>query len=219
MEYEDFTVGNYRMVRTGTKLSMLYLGNDKERTNEMGKIEGKKARFFDIHNEAQILVYNLSENYDNVYGIGMNRNTRDELVILHAAIVNGAFMLIYDESLSDGVVQVFYKEDRPTIYRDYDERMYGFRGGKIPDDFGNHDPLHERLITSLNTEGVKVRKMYSEQLLEEYYKIRDNWSELKQRISDYRFNKTGSHEDGRYCVSISVTDLLKWMDELEGKNE
>lgn len=44
------------------------------------------------------------------------------------------------------------------------------------------------------------------------------WEKLKQKAIDYRFNKTGSHEDGRYCVAISVTDLLKWMEELEGED-
>ena len=42
-----------------------------------------------------------------------------------------------------------------------------------------------------------------------------NWNKLKKKVTDYRFNKTGSHEDGRYCVAISVTDLLKWMEEIE----
>lgn len=46
------------------------------------------------------------------------------------------------------------------------------------------------------------------------------WNALKQKAIDYRFDKIGSHfDDGRYCVAISVTDLLKWMEELEGENE
>lgn len=47
----------------------------------------------------------------------------------------------------------------------------------------------------------------------------DKWNVLKRKVIDYRFNKTGSHEDGRYCVAISVTDLLKWMEELEDEDE
>lgn len=42
------------------------------------------------------------------------------------------------------------------------------------------------------------------------------WNMLKQRAINYKFDKNGSHEDGRYCVAISVTDLLKWMEEIEG---
>lgn len=41
--------------------------------------------------------------------------------------------------------------------------------------------------------------------------------EFKKWAIDYRFSKTGSHEDGRYCVVISVTDILnelKFLEEL-----
>lgn len=48
--------------------------------------------------------------------------------------------------------------------------------------------------------------------------LEKRWNALKQKAIDYRFNKTGSQEDGRYCVAISVTDLIKWMEELENEN-
>ena len=46
----------------------------------------------------------------------------------------------------------------------------------------------------------------------------DNWEALKQYVIDYRFNKIGSHEDGRYCVAISVSDILKIMKAFEEEN-
>ena len=52
-----------------------------------------------------------------------------------------------------------------------------------------------------------------------YDSIQQRWDNFKQWLIDYRFNKTGSHEDGRYCVAISVTDLLAKMDEMEENNE
>ena len=55
------------------------------------------------------------------------------------------------------------------------------------------------------------------ELISDNEKLESRWNALKQKAIDYRFNKTGSHEDGRYCVAISVTDLLKWMEELEGE--
>lgn len=42
-----------------------------------------------------------------------------------------------------------------------------------------------------------------------------NWNTLKQRLIDYRYKKSGSHEDGRYCVAMSITDILNLMDEIE----
>lgn len=39
--------------------------------------------------------------------------------------------------------------------------------------------------------------------------------ELKKWLIDYRFKKTGSNEDGRYCIAISITDMLKKIEELE----
>lgn len=52
-----------------------------------------------------------------------------------------------------------------------------------------------------------------------YDSIQQRWDNFKQWLIDYRFNKTGSHEDGRYCVAISVTDLLAKMDEMEENSE
>lgn len=42
---------------------------------------------------------------------------------------------------------------------------------------------------------------------------------FKQWLIDYRYKKTGSHEDGRYSVALSVTDILKKLDEMEKQNE
>ena len=63
---------------------------------------------------------------------------------------------------------------------------------------------------------LETWEIKKEDLLEAL-KYKERWCLLKQKVIDYRFNKTGSHLDGRYCVSISVTDLLKWMKELEGE--
>ena len=43
----------------------------------------------------------------------------------------------------------------------------------------------------------------------------DKWNKLKERVKNYRLEKTGTEEDGRYCVAISVTDILKMMEEIE----
>lgn len=97
-------------------------------------------------------------------------------------------------------------------------------------DFENYVSEVNRFIDILENEVKEVNilrqenKKLKEQLTREvavrddiynaaHYKL----NMLKQRITNYRFNKTGSHEDGRYCVAISVTDLLKWMEELEGE--
>lgn len=56
-------------------------------------------------------------------------------------------------------------------------------------------------------------------LREENRKLKRNREEFKQWLIDYRYNATGSHTDGRYCVSLSVTDLLSKMDELKNKGE
>ena len=65
-----------------------------------------------------------------------------------------------------------------------------------------------------------MNKKYTEEDLLLYIaKLNGQWFMLKKKIRDYRFKKTGSDEDGRYCVAISVTDLLSWMDDLEDKNE
>lgn len=53
----------------------------------------------------------------------------------------------------------------------------------------------------------------------EEQEYQDNWYTFKQWLIDYRFNKNGSHEDGRYCVALSVTDLLAKMEEMEGNSE
>ena len=55
--------------------------------------------------------------------------------------------------------------------------------------------------------------------ISEALKIVNNWNNLKQWLKEYRLNKTGSDKDGRYCVAISITDLLNKMEELENNNE
>ena len=47
---------------------------------------------------------------------------------------------------------------------------------------------------------------------------KDNWEAFKQYVIDYRFKKTGTHEDGRYCVALSVTDILQIMKAFEEEN-
>ena len=44
-------------------------------------------------------------------------------------------------------------------------------------------------------------------------------NELEKWLIDYRFKKTGSHEDGEYCVAISVTDMLNKIQELKTTSE
>lgn len=55
--------------------------------------------------------------------------------------------------------------------------------------------------------------------IDEIDRLEKEKKDFKKWLIDYRFKKTGSHEDGRYCVAISVTDLLNKIDELESKNE
>ena len=59
-------------------------------------------------------------------------------------------------------------------------------------------------------------------------KFEDNWKELRQYFIDYKREKTTefsinpytgdvSNVYGRYCVALSIDDILKKMDEIEGK--
>ncbi len=62
-------------------------------------------------------------------------------------------------------------------------------------------------------------KIYQELVDKENYRLKKQKEEFKNWVVEYRYNKTGSNEDGRYCVAISVTDILNKLNELEGKNE
>ena len=57
------------------------------------------------------------------------------------------------------------------------------------------------------------------QLKAENEKLKRGDEEFRQWLIDYRYNATGSHTDGRYCVSLSVTDLLSKLDEIKNKGE
>lgn len=116
----------------------------------------------------------------------------------------------------------------------YKEKEYELRNTidsmlSLNSDFENYVNAVNDFIDILENEVKEVNilrqenKKLKEQLTREVA-IRDDiynaahyrWNALKRKAIHYRFNKTGSHEDGRYCVAISVTDLLKWMEELEG---
>lgn len=47
--------------------------------------------------------------------------------------------------------------------------------------------------------------------------FKEKWEELREFLVDYRFEKTGHNDDRRYCVALSITDLLAKMDEIEKK--
>ena len=62
-----------------------------------------------------------------------------------------------------------------------------------------------------------VKNTYVYRLQSENKRLRRNREKFKQWLIDYRYERTGSHEDGRYLVSISVTDLLSKMEELDNE--
>lgn len=62
-----------------------------------------------------------------------------------------------------------------------------------------------------------VKNTYVYRLQTENRKLKRNREKFKQWLKDYRFSVTGSHEDGRYCVSISVTDLLNKIEEIDNE--
>ena len=44
------------------------------------------------------------------------------------------------------------------------------------------------------------------------------WESLRQYLKDYKEEKSYDYEtDTRYCVALSIDDLLEKMDEIEGK--
>ena len=53
-------------------------------------------------------------------------------------------------------------------------------------------------------------------------KLKDNWDNLRRYLADYRYEHSKDYPcegaDGRYCVAISCTDLLKKMNEIEEGN-
>lgn len=71
-----------------------------------------------------------------------------------------------------------------------------------------------------DTEMAKERNIqntYVCRLQEENRRLKRNREKFKQWLIDYRYERTGSHDDGRYLVSISVTDLLSKMEELDNE--
>lgn len=62
-----------------------------------------------------------------------------------------------------------------------------------------------------------VKNTYVCRLQAENKKLKHNREKFKQWLIDYRFSATGSHEDGRYCVAVSVTDLLKKIEEIDNE--
>lgn len=62
-----------------------------------------------------------------------------------------------------------------------------------------------------------VKNTYVYRLQSENKKLKRNREKFKQWLIDYRYERTGSHEDGRYLISISVTDLLNKIEELDNE--
>lgn len=52
--------------------------------------------------------------------------------------------------------------------------------------------------------------------------LEDRWKEFRKYITDYKEEKCQKMGDyaeyGRYCVALSIDDILKKMEEIEGKN-
>ena len=47
--------------------------------------------------------------------------------------------------------------------------------------------------------------------------VDNKWKRLKQYLRDYKEIKSIDYPDGeRYCIAISIDDMLKKMDEIEG---
>ena len=73
-------------------------------------------------------------------------------------------------------------------------------------------------FSMFDTETSKIRNIqntYVCRLQGENRRLKRNREKFKQWLIDYRYERTGSHEDGRYCVAISVTDLLNKIEELD----
>ena len=45
--------------------------------------------------------------------------------------------------------------------------------------------------------------------------LEQRWEKFKTWIQEYEYKKTGGEDTGRYCVAISVKDLLEKIEELE----
>lgn len=45
----------------------------------------------------------------------------------------------------------------------------------------------------------------------------EKWYTLKIFLMNYRREKTGLDTDGRYCIALSIEDILEKMNEIEGK--
>lgn len=57
-----------------------------------------------------------------------------------------------------------------------------------------------------------------DKLQKDYERLKKNWNELRTYFVDYREAKSGYDVSGRYCVALSIDDILKIMSEIEGKN-
>ena len=125
---------------------------------------------------------------------------------------------VYDPDgfeLIHGKVEKYERLPDNTSYDDMLKKYGLTEDGELVDEFYR--------IRDKNTELEHEVQQLREQLTREVA-VRDDiytaahykWNMLKQRIMKYRYDKTGSHEDdGRYCVAISVTDLLEMMKEIE----
>lgn len=75
-------------------------------------------------------------------------------------------------------------------------------------------------FSMFDTEMAKLRDVkntYVCRLQGENRRLKRNREKFKQWLIDYRYERTGSHDDGRYLVSISVTDLLNKIEELDNE--
>ncbi len=48
----------------------------------------------------------------------------------------------------------------------------------------------------------------------------DRWDELKKYLTDYETQKkkeSGEYGNSRYCIAISITDILEKMNEIDNK--
>lgn len=58
-----------------------------------------------------------------------------------------------------------------------------------------------------------------DKLQKEKERFEKNWNELEKYFIDYREAKSGYDVSGRYCVALSIDDILKIMSEIEEKNK
>lgn len=57
-----------------------------------------------------------------------------------------------------------------------------------------------------------------DKLMKEKERFEKNWNELRTYFVDYREAKSGYDVSGRYCVALSIDDIVEIMSEIEEKN-